>query len=94
MNFDPSNHFLNIWKSLETVIPKMGARLGVYEFIFSHSFALSKVWMWLLDYTFGLHILHAFCLGHDAKIRVVTTPTILKKNQFQFNTQESQEFIM
>jgi len=37
MSFDPCNHPLRIQKSIETPIPRMGAHLGVWGFIFSHS---------------------------------------------------------
>jgi hypothetical protein len=37
MNFDPYNRPLNIQESIETPIPKVGAHLGMCEFIPSHS---------------------------------------------------------
>jgi hypothetical protein len=40
---DPSNHPLNIRKTLEIQISKMGAHLGMCGFIPSHFFALPKV---------------------------------------------------
>ncbi len=36
MSFDPCDHPLKIWESIETLIPKMGAHLGVWKFIPSH----------------------------------------------------------
>ncbi len=36
MCFDPYNHLLKIWESIETPIPKLGAHLGVCGFIPSH----------------------------------------------------------
>jgi hypothetical protein len=44
MRFDPCNHFLKIQKSTGTLIPKVGAHLGVWGFIPSHSLALSGAW--------------------------------------------------
>jgi len=37
MGFDPCNFFLKIWESIDTLTPKMGAQLGVWGFIPSHS---------------------------------------------------------
>jgi len=51
MSFDPYNHSLKIWKSIETPIPRVGAHLGVWRFIFSHSTTLPKTW----NVTPGLH---------------------------------------
>jgi hypothetical protein len=36
MSFDPCDHPLKIWEPIETLIPKMGAHLGVWRFIPSH----------------------------------------------------------
>ncbi len=44
MNFDPWNTFLKIRESIETPPPKVGANLGVCEFIPSHSPTLLGVW--------------------------------------------------
>jgi len=44
MNFDPCNCPLKILESIETLIPKVGTRLGVCGFIPSHSPPLSKAW--------------------------------------------------
>jgi hypothetical protein len=44
LGFDPCNHFLNIWESIETPTPNMGVHLGVWGFFPSHSFALSGAW--------------------------------------------------
>jgi len=51
MNFDPFNHFLKIWKSIETQTPKMGAHLGVCGFIPLHL----PTFFGTLNVTFGLH---------------------------------------
>jgi hypothetical protein len=44
MGFDPWNGPLKIQESIGTSTPKMGVHLGVWRFIPSHSFALSKAW--------------------------------------------------
>jgi hypothetical protein len=51
MSFDPYNHSLKNWKSIETLIPKVGAHLGVCGFIPSRSFTLPGAW----NVTLGLH---------------------------------------
>jgi hypothetical protein len=37
MGFDPCNYSLKIWEFVENPTPKMGAHLGVWRFIPSHS---------------------------------------------------------
>jgi hypothetical protein len=44
MNFDPYNRPLKIWESIETQTPKMGAHLGMWGFILSHSPTLLEAW--------------------------------------------------
>ncbi len=44
MNFDPYNHFLKIQKSIGALIPKVGAHLGVWGFIPSHSPTFPGAW--------------------------------------------------
>jgi hypothetical protein len=44
MCFDPWNCSLKIWKSIGTPTPKMGAHLGMWKFIPSHSPTLPKAW--------------------------------------------------
>jgi hypothetical protein len=44
MRFDPCNCSLKIWDSIETPIPKVGAHLGVWRFIPSHSPTLQGAW--------------------------------------------------
>jgi len=41
MIFDPRNHLLKSQEFIGTLIPKVGAHLGVWGFIPSHSLALS-----------------------------------------------------
>ncbi len=52
MGFDPFNYSLKIWKSIRTLIPKVGAHLGMWRLIPSHSPTLPGVW----NVTLGLHI--------------------------------------
>jgi len=44
MCFDPCNHSMKIWKSIEIPTPKVGAHLGVWRFILSHSPTLLGAW--------------------------------------------------
>ncbi len=44
MGFDHCNHFLKIWKSIWTPIPKVGVHLGMWGFIPSHSPTLLRTW--------------------------------------------------
>jgi hypothetical protein len=44
LGFDPCNHSLNIWESIEIPTPNMGVHLGVWGFFPSHSFALPGPW--------------------------------------------------
>jgi hypothetical protein len=55
MGFGPYNFSLKIWKSIETLIPKMGAHLGVWRFIPSHPPTLLGAW----NVTPGLPSWHA-----------------------------------
>ncbi len=52
MGFDPCIRSMKIWESLRTLISKMGAHLGVWGFIHSHSPTLSRAW----NVTPALHI--------------------------------------
>jgi len=56
MGFDPCNCSLKIWKFIKTPTPKVGAHLGVWGFIPSHSSTLLGAWMWLSGFIFGLHL--------------------------------------
>ncbi len=44
MGFNPCNHSLKIWESIRTPTPKVGAHLGVWRFIPSHSPTLPGAW--------------------------------------------------
>jgi len=50
MSFDPCNRTLKIWESIGTTTPKVGAHLGVWGFIPSHSLTFPRAW----DVTLGL----------------------------------------
>jgi hypothetical protein len=60
MNFEHYNRwdlgFLKIWKSIGTLISKMGAHLGVCGFIPSHSLALSWTWNVISRLVLGSHL--------------------------------------
>jgi hypothetical protein len=51
MSFDLCNRLLKIWESIRNPTPKVGAHLGVWEFIPSHFLKLSGAW----NVTPGLH---------------------------------------
>jgi hypothetical protein len=51
MGFNPFNHSLKIWESTGTLTPKVGAHLGVWGFIPSHSPTLLGAW----NVTISLH---------------------------------------
>ncbi len=73
MGFDSCNCFLKIWKSIWTSTPKVGAHLGVREFIPSHSPTLSGIWnviprfhSWLApSQAFALVVSPKLVLPHD-----------------------------
>jgi hypothetical protein len=56
MSFDPCNCALKTQESIETPISKVGAHLGVWGFIPSHSLALLRAWNVTLRLTFGPHL--------------------------------------
>ncbi len=56
MSFDLCNHLLKIQKSIGTSTPKMGAHLGVWGFIPSHSLTLPGAWYVILELILGLHL--------------------------------------
>jgi len=72
MIFEPYNRPLKIKESIETLILKAGAHLGVCGFIPSHFSTLPgsmkcDSWASLLAYTFA-----SPCFGHKPKVRVAT----------------------
>jgi hypothetical protein len=71
MNFVPCNHFLKIWESIETLIPKMRVHLGVWRFIPFHSLTLPGAWNMTPGLTFGPPLCKP-CLGREPKARVAT----------------------
>jgi hypothetical protein len=56
MSCDPYICFLKIQKSIGTPTLKVGAHLGVWRFIPSHSLALSGAWNMTPGLTLGLHL--------------------------------------
>jgi len=65
MNFDPCDRPMKICESIGTPTPKVGAHLGMWGFISSHSLAFPVS---LLAYTFV-----SLCLGCEPKAKVTTT---------------------
>jgi len=70
MGFVIYNCFMKIWELIETPTPKMGAHLGVWRFICSHSPTLLGAW----NVTTGLHFWHvptqAFALVVNPTLRL------------------------
>jgi hypothetical protein len=60
--FDAYKCPLKIQGSIGTLIPKVGVRLGVRGFIPSHFPKLPRAWMWLPNFTLGLHFCKPFAL--------------------------------
>jgi len=79
MNFDPPNHSLKIWESLEIPIPKMGTHLGVCGLISSRFLAFLKVQMWFPSCTFGLHLSMPFALVTSLRIGPWQYPSKFQK---------------
>jgi len=75
--FDPCNRFLKIWESIKTPIPKVGAHLGVWGFIPSHSFALPRTWN-------ATHGLHTWPAPSQALALVVSPSSGLWQNQLLY----------
>ncbi len=70
MNFDPWNHSLKIWKSIETPIPKVGAHLEVCGCIPSHLSTFSKAWNVTFELYFLCTSLQALALVVSPKLRL------------------------
>jgi hypothetical protein len=68
LGFDPCNHSLKIRESTGTPTPKMGVHLGVWGFIPSHFFTLSKAW----NVTLGL----PFWPAPSQALALVTSPRL------------------
>jgi hypothetical protein len=77
MGFDPYNYLLKVQDSIKTPTPKVGAHLGVWGFIPSHSPTLLGTW----NVTPKLHSSPASFaspyFGHKPKIRVATHNVML-----------------
>jgi hypothetical protein len=71
MSFDPWNCSLKIQKSIGTPTFKVGAHLGVWGSIPSHSLTLPRAWIMTPGLTLGSHLSNP-CLGHEPKARVAT----------------------
>ncbi len=74
MIFGPCNCSMKIWESTRTPIPKMGAHLGVWEFILSHSptFSTSQEHEMWLRASLLVRTFVSLCLGREPKARVTT----------------------
>jgi len=70
MVFDPYNHSLKIQKSIKTPTPKVGAHLGVWRFIPSHSPTLPGTWDVTLGLPSSLAPLQAFALVANPRLRL------------------------
>jgi hypothetical protein len=68
MGFDPYNHSLKIWKSIEIPTPKVGAHMGMWKFIPSHSPTFLRAW----DVT----IMLPFCPSPLQTLALVTSPRL------------------
>jgi hypothetical protein len=69
--FDPCNCSLQIWKSIGTPIPKVGAHLGVWRFILSLSYTLGNI-RCASRASLLFCFLASLCLGHEPEVKVVT----------------------
>jgi hypothetical protein len=66
MSFNPCNHYLKIWESIKTSIPKVRVHLGMWGV---HSFTLfytPENTGSFLGFTLGPHLY----FGHEPKVRV------------------------
>ncbi len=70
MSFDPYNHSLKIQKYIETLTPKVGAQLGVWGFIPSHSFTFLGAWNVTLGLPSWPTTLQAFALVASPRLRL------------------------
>jgi len=70
MGFDLCNRFLKIRDSIETPTPKVGAPLGVWRFIPSHSLALLGTWDVTLELPSWPSPLQAFALVVSTRLRL------------------------
>ncbi len=68
MSFDPCNRPLKIWESIKTLIPKVGAYLGVCGFISSHFPTLPRAWNVIHGLHFWLTPLHALTLAGNPRL--------------------------
>jgi hypothetical protein len=78
MSFDPCNRPLKIWKSIGTLIPKVGVHLGVCSLgsVGVHSLTFSYIPMSMKCDSWASFLALTFvspCLGHEPKAKVTTT---------------------
>jgi hypothetical protein len=78
MNFDPYNCSLEIQKSIGIIIPKMGAHLGVWVFIPSHSLTFLKVWDVIIKLPSWLAPLQALALVASPRLKLRHIRTLEK----------------
>jgi hypothetical protein len=90
MGFDPYNYSLKIQESIETPTPKVGAHLGVWKFIPSHSPKFPGAWNVTLSFTIG-HTFTSPCFGREPKAKVVTL--IKQNNNYWTLSQKLDSFI-
>jgi hypothetical protein len=64
MGFDPCNRSLKIWELVGSPTPKVGAHLGVWRFILSHSPTLPRTWDVILRLPSWLAPLQVLKLQH------------------------------
>jgi len=72
MGFGPFNRSLKIRESMESPIPSVGAHLGVWRFILSHSptFTFSKAWNVILGFHSWLALLQVFALVVNPRLKL------------------------
>jgi hypothetical protein len=72
MGLNPCNHPLKVWKSIRIPIPKMGAHLGVWRFIPSHSLTIPRTWNVTPRLHFWSKSFTSPCHSCKPKVRVTT----------------------
>ncbi len=74
MGFDPYNHCLKIWESIETLTPKVEVHLGVWRFNFHTLPYFHPPGSMKCDSrpSFLARTFVSLCLGHKPKTRVAT----------------------
>jgi hypothetical protein len=83
MSFDPYKRSLEIQKSIETSIPKVGVHLWVCGFIPSHSFTLLRAWNVIRRLHFWHATLQALALVASPRLGLWHRPSILTIMKFK-----------